>query len=67
METNGEIIRVSSKFKRVCVFCGSSHGKKSSYQDAAIQLGNELVLINTFSSLLFSSTKRVSFSYDMTY
>ncbi|XP_077246222.1 cytokinin riboside 5'-monophosphate phosphoribohydrolase LOG3-like [Tasmannia lanceolata] len=32
-----------SRFKRVCVFCGSSPGKKSSYQIAAIQLGNELV------------------------
>ncbi|GAB4833271.1 Cytokinin riboside 5'-monophosphate phosphoribohydrolase log7 [Ancistrocladus abbreviatus] len=31
-----------SKFKRVCVFCGSSSGKKSSYQEAAIQLGKEL-------------------------
>ncbi|XP_058088513.1 cytokinin riboside 5'-monophosphate phosphoribohydrolase LOG7 [Magnolia sinica] len=32
-----------SKFKRICVFCGSSPGKKISYQEAAIQLGNELV------------------------
>ncbi|KAF6167845.1 hypothetical protein GIB67_027623 [Kingdonia uniflora] len=32
-----------SKFKRICVFCGSSQGKKTSYQDAAIELGNELV------------------------
>ncbi|KAJ8630525.1 hypothetical protein MRB53_023848 [Persea americana] len=32
-----------SKFKRVCVFCGSSSGKKTSYQEAAVQLGNELV------------------------
>ncbi|KAF7804242.1 cytokinin riboside 5'-monophosphate phosphoribohydrolase LOG7 [Senna tora] len=32
-----------SKFKRICVFCGSSSGKKSSYQEAAIQLGKELV------------------------
>ncbi|THG22049.1 hypothetical protein TEA_020821 [Camellia sinensis var. sinensis] len=32
-----------SKFKRVCVFCGSSPGKKSSYKDAAIELGRELV------------------------
>ncbi|KAM7265474.1 hypothetical protein ACFE04_003157 [Oxalis oulophora] len=32
-----------SKFKRVCVFCGSSSGKKPSYQEAAVQLGNELV------------------------
>lgn len=33
-----------SKFGRICVFCGSSQGKKSSYQDAAIELGKELVL-----------------------
>ncbi|KAK4272685.1 hypothetical protein QN277_021204 [Acacia crassicarpa] len=32
-----------SKFKRICVFCGSSSGKKASYQEAAVQLGNELV------------------------
>ena len=32
-----------SKFKRICVFCGSSQGKKSSYKDAAIELGRELV------------------------
>ncbi|XP_008813587.1 cytokinin riboside 5'-monophosphate phosphoribohydrolase LOG3-like [Phoenix dactylifera] len=33
----------SSKFKRVCVFCGSSTGKRSCYQDAAVELGKELV------------------------
>ncbi|KAK4798990.1 hypothetical protein SAY86_024355 [Trapa natans] len=33
----------SSRFRRVCVFCGSSPGKKASYQEAAIELGNELV------------------------
>ncbi|KAM7522362.1 hypothetical protein LguiA_012264 [Lonicera macranthoides] len=32
-----------SKFKRICVFCGSSPGKKISYKDAAIDLGTELV------------------------
>ncbi|KAJ3706198.1 hypothetical protein LUZ61_009903 [Rhynchospora tenuis] len=32
-----------SRFRRVCVFCGSSTGKKPSYQLAAIQLGHELV------------------------
>ncbi|KAJ4965579.1 hypothetical protein NE237_017428 [Protea cynaroides] len=37
------MMRSSSRFKRICVFCGSSLGKKSSYQVAAIQLGNELV------------------------
>ncbi|KAK8994623.1 hypothetical protein V6N11_045698 [Hibiscus sabdariffa] len=35
-----------SKFRRICVFCGSSQGKKSSYQDAAIELGRELVSRN---------------------
>ncbi|KAI6674011.1 hypothetical protein NL676_001917 [Syzygium grande] len=33
----------SSRFRRICVFCGSSSGKKSSYPEAAIQLGQELV------------------------
>lgn len=37
-----------SKFKRICVFCGSSPGKKTSYQDAAIQLGQELVCNNVY-------------------
>ncbi|XP_073306702.1 probable cytokinin riboside 5'-monophosphate phosphoribohydrolase LOGL10 [Primulina huaijiensis] len=32
-----------SRFKRICVFCGSSPGKNPSYQLAAIQLGKELV------------------------
>lgn len=35
-----------SRFRRVCVFCGSSPGKKPGYQLAAIQLGNELVARN---------------------
>ncbi|CAD6243431.1 unnamed protein product [Miscanthus lutarioriparius] len=35
-----------SRFRRICVFCGSSHGKKRSYQDAAIELGKELVARN---------------------
>jgi hypothetical protein len=33
-----------SRFKRICVFCGSSPGNKTSYKDAAIELGNELVI-----------------------
>ncbi|TVU09685.1 hypothetical protein EJB05_43176 [Eragrostis curvula] len=32
-----------SRFRRVCVFCGSSSGKGSSYRDAAVELGKELV------------------------
>ncbi|KAM0947201.1 putative LOG family protein [Dioscorea sansibarensis] len=31
-----------SKFKKIYVFCGSSQGKKRSYQDAAIDLAKEL-------------------------
>lgn len=43
MEIESEIKQ--SRFKRICVFCGSSQGKKSSYQDAAIELGKELVFM----------------------
>ncbi|TQE09523.1 hypothetical protein C1H46_004871 [Malus baccata] len=32
-----------SRFKRVCVFCGSSTGKRNCYKDAAIELAEELV------------------------
>ncbi|PON42615.1 Cytokinin riboside 5'-monophosphate phosphoribohydrolase [Parasponia andersonii] len=35
-----------SKFQRICVFCGSSPGKKNSYKEAAIELGKELVARN---------------------
>ncbi|KAG6492822.1 hypothetical protein ZIOFF_047789 [Zingiber officinale] len=31
-----------SRFRRICVFCGSQCGKKPSYQEAAIELGKEL-------------------------
>ncbi|KAK5831655.1 cytokinin riboside 5'-monophosphate phosphoribohydrolase LOG3-like [Gossypium arboreum] len=34
---------MKSRFRRVCVFCGSSPGKNPSYQHAAIQLGQQLV------------------------
>ena len=47
-----------SRFKRICVFCGSSSGKKASYQEAAVELGKELVttgfLIPLFSPSLVS-------------
>ncbi|KAH0911995.1 hypothetical protein HID58_035316 [Brassica napus] len=46
MEVNTKTIIQKSKFGRICVFCGSSQGKKSSYQDAAVDLGNELVSRN---------------------
>ncbi|CAM0903769.1 unnamed protein product [Alopecurus aequalis] len=35
-----------SRFRRICVFCGSSKGKKTSYQEAAVELGGELVARN---------------------
>lgn len=33
----------ASRFRRICVFCGSSPGKNPSYQLAAIHLGKQLV------------------------
>ncbi|XP_071937542.1 cytokinin riboside 5'-monophosphate phosphoribohydrolase LOG1-like isoform X1 [Coffea arabica] len=35
---------VKKKFNRICVFCGSRAGYKSSFSDAALQLGKELVM-----------------------
>lgn len=32
-----------SKFKRICVYCGSSSGNKASYKEAAVELGKEMV------------------------
>lgn len=40
-----------SKFKKICVFCGSSPGKKSSYKEAAVELGKELVSKNSLFSI----------------
>ena len=36
-------IKFSSRFKRICVFCGTSPGKNPIYQHAAIQLAEQLV------------------------
>jgi hypothetical protein len=47
-----------SRFKRICVFCGSSPGNKTSYKDAAIELGNELVI-----SLSLSHTHKHFFCF----
>ncbi|KAH9617867.1 hypothetical protein KSS87_021813 [Heliosperma pusillum] len=44
MEEHEQIVlKLPSRFKSVCVFCGSSTGKRDSYRDAAIELGQELV------------------------
>ncbi|KAJ6336405.1 hypothetical protein OIU76_006552 [Salix suchowensis] len=40
---DGKVAARPSKFKRVCVFCGSSIGKRDCYRDAALELGRELV------------------------
>lgn len=45
-EREREMEMKQSKFKRICVFCGSSPGKKNSYREAAIDLGRELVSRN---------------------
>ncbi|KAL4297686.1 hypothetical protein GQ457_12G029780 [Hibiscus cannabinus] len=42
----GEMEMKQSKFNRICVFCGSSPGNKSSYREAALELGRELVSRN---------------------
>ncbi|KAF9675199.1 hypothetical protein SADUNF_Sadunf09G0007300 [Salix dunnii] len=45
-EREMEMEMKQSRFKRICVFCGSSPGKKSSYKDAALELGKEMVSRN---------------------
>ncbi|XP_022947702.1 cytokinin riboside 5'-monophosphate phosphoribohydrolase LOG5-like [Cucurbita moschata] len=40
-EMEGKVVK--SRFKRVCVFCGSSTGKRDCYRDAAIDLAQELI------------------------
>lgn len=58
MEEEGYI---RSKFKRLCVFCGSNSGHRKVFSDAALELGNELVCIaytflwTRYLFLLFSS------------
>lgn len=42
----------TSKFNKICVFCGSSSGKKNSYKEAAIELAKELVVYLLFFSSL---------------
>lgn len=37
--------RVSKRFKRICVFCGSSNGKKDIFNTVAYCLGRELVCL----------------------
>ncbi|RDX63893.1 Cytokinin riboside 5'-monophosphate phosphoribohydrolase LOG3, partial [Mucuna pruriens] len=43
METEEQEGMMKSRFRRVCVFCGTSPVKNPSYQLAAIQLAKQLV------------------------
>ncbi|CAM0953324.1 unnamed protein product [Alopecurus aequalis] len=42
-DTGAASERRASRFRRICVYCGSAKGRKASYQDAAVELGKELV------------------------
>ncbi|WVZ18919.1 hypothetical protein V8G54_006241 [Vigna mungo] len=43
MEAQQQQSASKSRFRRICVYCGSSPGKSPSYQLAAVQLGKQLV------------------------
>ncbi|GJN21627.1 hypothetical protein PR202_gb09121 [Eleusine coracana subsp. coracana] len=58
VKEDAEVVAVPSRFRRICVFCGSSHGKKKSYQDAAIELGKELVSFALFRSPFLKTVAR---------
>ena len=53
LEKKDKEMEVEPKFKRICVFCGSSAGNKTSYRDAAIELGAELVKVLFLFLVLF--------------
>lgn len=38
----------SSRFRRICVFCGSSNGRKDVFAHEALSLGRELVSEDTY-------------------
>lgn len=60
---------VRSKFKRVCVFCGSNSGNREVFSDAAIELGNELVSVALLcrTLLLYSSMAQSLITYMFLY
>ncbi|TVU20428.1 hypothetical protein EJB05_36636 [Eragrostis curvula] len=39
----GDGAAVPSRFRTICVFCGSNAGRRKVFGDAALELGNELV------------------------
>ncbi|KAJ6750876.1 hypothetical protein OIU85_001416 [Salix viminalis] len=40
------------RFRRICVFCGSRAGYKSSFSDAALELGKHLISGETFGEVI---------------
>ncbi|KAL9318162.1 hypothetical protein ACSQ67_014679 [Phaseolus vulgaris] len=65
METHGEI-RVS-KFKRVCVFCGSSPGKREAIKMLPLSLAMNWYIYNSIMLLCFSCPYLVSRNIDLVY
>ncbi|KAG7037905.1 Cytokinin riboside 5'-monophosphate phosphoribohydrolase LOG7 [Cucurbita argyrosperma subsp. argyrosperma] len=57
METQVFETNTKSRFKRICVFCGSSPGKKPSYQLGALQLAQQLVRRGCFNFKLIDYDK----------
>lgn len=53
MSADRAAVETKSRFRRICVFCGSRPGKKASYQEAALQLANELVQNDLYTPLFF--------------
>jgi len=42
-KVSAENVQQQSRFKRICVFCGSRVGYKSAFSDAALELGKFMV------------------------
>lgn len=64
VDMESSLMKQSSRFKRVCVFCGSSAGKNPSYQLAALHLAKELVIHYIFLSFPFEFGNRYCISYE---
>ncbi|CAH8382007.1 unnamed protein product [Eruca vesicaria subsp. sativa] len=45
-----------SRFRRICVFCGSSSGNKTTYHDAALQLAHQLITGDSIGEVITVST-----------
>ena len=43
---DGAAAAVPSRFRTICVFCGSNAGRRKVYADAALELGHELVSVH---------------------